>query len=140
MKNNIHLVIAYGNSKNQIKTSGKMYSKVFSKERDKVIFFECHLENPVGYSGNISASYIIRSGKTVVTTYERSIKVSPQVNMITVGLIVVNTAGEYIVNGDYTAEIIIGESDAYYFDFTITGKDPVIRYGLFKLLAKGAGL
>lgn len=124
MKNNIQVVFAYGNSKNQVKESNKRYKTVFDKNEDKYFFFECHLESPVGYQGSLDVSYDIYSGNSKLPTYRGTLDVSPRTNIITVGLRVVNSLGEHIINGEYTAIIRIGNSDPYYFDFIITGDVP----------------
>ncbi len=142
MKNNIQMVLAYGSAKNKIEEKrDKMYTKVFDKTKENVIFFECYLERPVGYSGNLDISYTIYSysQNESLPEYRKTIKVSPEAQAFTVAFMIVNRAGEHLVNGDYVAKIKIGDSDKYNFDFTITGGVPK-RYGVFRTIAKLAGL
>lgn len=139
MKNNIQVVLGYGNTKNEIKKTDKMYTTVFDIEKDKVIFFECHMERPVGFYGQIDVTYMICSEGEQLPVNVQHFEVFPEFDTFTVGIIAVNSAGEHLANGNYTAVIKIGESDEYDFHFQITGKTP-LKFSVLKTFAKLMGL
>lgn len=138
-KNNIKKVLAYGNIKNEIKQTNKSYSTIFNKEKDKVIFFECYLEHPIGFEGYVEISYEIYFENVAFLSQKMSVKCMPGHQIFTIGMVVVNRAGEHIVNGDYTARLKVGKLEGYYFDFMIIGNTPM-RYCLLKTLRKLVGL